>query len=80
MASPALRIRWLRCPGEQHVSTPMLLVQKVSEAKLDFCKSRCLHDDTCTGYMVKGSGTELISAGQPCIFFSSLGLSHTSRP
>lgn len=44
------------------------------EDKLDYCQSRCLYDESCSGYMIKGSGStpELMSPGQPCIFFRHL--------
>lgn len=46
-------------------------VDEVTTAKLDSCKSRCLHDESCSGYMIRsGNSSELMSPGQPCIFFS----------
>jgi len=47
-------------------------VDEVVTAKLESCKSRCLHDESCGGYMVrKGneSDSDLMSPGQPCVFF-----------
>ncbi|CAK9008812.1 Uncharacterized protein SCF082_LOCUS10029 [Durusdinium trenchii] len=47
-------------------------VDEAATDKLDYCQSRCLYDESCSGYMIKGSGStpELMSPGQPCIFFS----------
>ena len=42
-------------------------------AAIEFCKSRCEYDSTCSGFMVKGvndDDPELLSEGQPCIFFN----------
>lgn len=44
-----------------------------ARSTLEFCKSRCQFDSTCSGFMVKGvdeETPELLSQGQPCIFFT----------